>query len=242
MRTSERGPSPEAPSSAEEREEPPVEPEQEAVILMSGDDDNVIGMLRSASPVSPAQQQAESLPSRSASTPTTIPSTRPTMGELPPLSTPMTTSSPELRELWERTRRFLAHQGLPPQAQGQTLDQWVHGTVQPWIVERSRELREATDLYTSIERPGMPDRVVGPALLGQIYRDMAVTLSQLPIPSRFANNPEVVAEYRETVTEYAAPLLEQSFAAFQACSQEAQQRGAAWSSWAAFCNSRSAVQ
>ncbi len=124
-----------------------------------------------------------------------------------------------------------------PNAPGSTgiVDFW--DSLDRWIERRADAVEAARLQLDEAAEENHRQRIVGGAIVGLMYEDVARELSEIPAPRELDTEPEIQHVYRATLDGRARTFVERARRAYSACAQNAvapdDMRG-----WSYFCAAR----
>jgi hypothetical protein len=166
------------------------------------------------------------------------------MDMLPSMGPVYGNPSPELLAALDQARAFF-DMGPPPPAPANPDPNvgraWVENQVAPWISSRVEAAADATNAISALDMEIPLHRIVGAAVTGLVYFDLAAGLGQLSPPFDIRGDSELEAIYWDAIIGHGEPYLISAERAFEACTNAASEAGGPWSEWATFCTERAAA-
>lgn len=199
--------------------------------------DRTEGTAEESNQSSPDATEQPNLPRR-------LPTERQRIDMLPSMGPVYGTPSVELMAAMDLARAFF-DMGPPPPAPADpdpaVSQEWVENDIAPWIRTRAETAAEATNALGGLDQEIPIHQIVGPAVAGLVYLDMAAGLGQLSSPFNIRGDSELQAIYWDAIITQGAPYLIQAEQAFEACASRANETGGPWAEWATFCTERAAA-
>ena len=149
-------------------------------------------------------------------------------------------------ELSEHMRfgRRLAEQSFgipnpePPASRAASeLTEWAEGSLRAWLEQKTQAVEAARRELDAAAEEQHRQRIMGGAIVGLMYEDVARVLVDLPVPDDLDDEPEILALYRDVLEGQARPFLETARRAYHACALNASEP-ASMRHWARFCADR----
>ena len=128
--------------------------------------------------------------------------------------------SEPMQRLWTGVEEVVAIRPPDPPAQGNTeaLNEWARGPFREWVSNRTEASRAVESVAEEVRTNGVPfEDIVGGALFGYMYEDMAAGARGAPVPNEIADDPELLQIYTDALTESIQPIASRSFAAYLHC-------------------------
>lgn len=136
---------------------------------------------------------------------------------------------------------FLVPPPEPPRDEtAQNLTLWADEVLAPWIERKTHTIEAARRELDLAAEEDHRQRIIGGAVVGLMYEDLARALRSIPPPAELAGEPEIQAIYRDVMRSHARPFLEQSRRAYSACAQNAV-TPSSMRHWSRFCAGRGAA-
>lgn len=150
-------------------------------------------------------------------------------------------------EAFTRTMRFgwtLAAESFliappePPQDQhAQNLEAWASEILAPWLERKTHTVEAARRELDEAAEENHRQRIIGGAIVGLMYEDVALVLRSIPPPSELDDEPEILEIYQDVLRGQARPFLEHARRAYSACAQNGVQPRT-MRHWSRFCAAR----
>lgn len=133
---------------------------------------------------------------------------------------------------------FLVPPPEPPRDRtAQNLSVWSEEVLQPWIARKTHTVEAARRELDQAAEESHRQRIMGGAIVGLMYEDIARVLRSIPPPEELATEPEIREIYRDILRGQARPFLEHARRAYSACAQNAV-HPASMRHWSRFCSAR----
>jgi len=110
-------------------------------------------------------------------------------------------------------------------------------SLERWTARREQALDAARRALDEAAEESLPRRVVGGAIVGLMYEDVARQLAHIPSPRALEGEPEIAEVYRATLEGRARRYLEHARRAYSACAQNAV-GASGMRTWSHFCAGR----
>ncbi len=123
-------------------------------------------------------------------------------------------------ELAEASFHFEAPAPPASRAAGD-LTEWSNGPLRQWLEQKSSAITSARQELDLAAEENHRQRILGGAVVGLMYEDIARVLRSVPAPVDLDSEPEILRMYQELVRTQAQPFLELSRSAYRACSLNA---------------------
>lgn len=117
------------------------------------------------------------------------------------------------------------------------LQEWSSGPLRAWLEQKTHALEAARRELDLAAEESHRQRIMGGAIVGLMYEDVARVLSDLPRPEDLDDEPEILEIYQQVLTSQARPYLETARRAYHACSANASEPDT-MRHWARFCSDR----
>jgi len=155
---------------------------------------------------------------------------------------------PDIRqESMTRRMRFgwtLAEESFlipPPEAPNDhgadSLEQWSEEVLSPWLTRKTHTIEAARRELDEAAEQTHRQRIMGGAIVGLMYEDLARVLRAIPAPHELDDEPEIQEVYQNVLRSQAAPYLEHARRAYSACAQNGI-RPESMRHWSRFCTAR----
>lgn len=123
-------------------------------------------------------------------------------------------------ELAEASFHFEAP--VPPASRAAgDLTEWSNGPLRAWLEQKSSAITAARRELDIAAEESHRQRILGGAVVGLMYEDIARVLRSVPAPVDLDGEPEILRMYQDLVRTQARPFLELSRSAYRACSLNA---------------------
>ena len=133
---------------------------------------------------------------------------------------------------------FLIPAPSAPDDQSSTsLEQWSERVLSPWLERKTHTIEAARAELDEAAEQTHRQRIIGGAIVGLMYEDVARVLVSIPPPAELADEPEILEVFENILISQARPFLEHSRRAYSACSQNAI-RPESMRHWSRFCAGR----
>lgn len=133
---------------------------------------------------------------------------------------------------------FLVPPPDPPLNQhAQNLEAWSDEVLGPWLERKTHTVEAARRELDVAAEESHRQRIIGGAIVGLMYEDVARVLRSIPAPSELDDEPEIREIYQDVLRGQARPFLEHARRAYSACAQNAV-RPASMRHWSHFCAGR----
>ncbi len=149
--------------------------------------------------------------------------------------------SETLQSLWTGVEEAV-QETMPPPPEGSDapgISRWAEETFTPWLEGRLANAREIRALAT--ELPEAPhEQVVGAALFGYLFEDIASAPRGAPVPNSVATDPELLSIYIDSLTAALRPVAQSAFDAYVFCAEQVATELAesGWGEWGVYCYQR----
>jgi hypothetical protein len=117
------------------------------------------------------------------------------------------------------------------------LTDWGNGPLRAWLEHKSRAITAARSELDLAAEEDHRQRILGGAIVGLMYEDVARVLRAVPAPVDLDSEPEILRIYQDLVRSQARPFLELSRSAYRACSLNAD-RPPGMRHFSTFCRER----
>jgi len=125
----------------------------------------------------------------------------------------------------------------PDDQSSNSLGAWSEQVLSPWIQRKTHTIESARRELDRAAEEMHRQRIMGGAIVGLMYEDVARVLTSIPPPSELDDEPEIRRVYRNVLRSQARPYLEQARQAYRACAQNAI-RPRSMRHWSRFCRGR----
>lgn len=133
---------------------------------------------------------------------------------------------------------FLVPPPDPPRHRtAQNLTTWSDEVLRPWLERKSHTIEAARRELDEAAEESHRQRIMGGAIVGLMYEDVARILRSIPSPSELESEPEIREIFRDVLRSHARPFLEHARRAYSACAQNAI-RPLGMRHWSRFCAGR----
>ncbi len=163
----------------------------------------------------------------------------PSMECLPDPDVEQSTLSRRMRFGWTLAEEsFLVPPPPPPgERSAADLSHWSETVLSAWLERKTHTIEAARRELDVAAEEDHRQRIIGGAIVGLMYEDVARVLRGIPAPSELDDEPEIRAIYRDVLRSQARPFLEHARRAYGACAQNAVQP-AGMRHWSRFCAGR----
>ncbi|MCB9593819.1 MAG: hypothetical protein H6719_13885 [Sandaracinaceae bacterium] len=129
----------------------------------------------------------------------------------------------------------------PPEApddqSAESLEAWSSQVLAPWLERKTHTIESARAELDQAAEENHRQRIMGGAIVGLMYEDVARVLRSIPAPRELDDEPEIQEIYRNVMTSQARPFLEHARRAYGACAQNGIQPSS-MRHWSRFCSAR----
>jgi hypothetical protein len=126
---------------------------------------------------------------------------------------------------------------IPADTSAASIAVWSEGPLQAWLHAKSEAVEAARHELDLAAEENHRQRIMGGAVVGMLYEDVATTLRTVPTPEDLWNEPEISRIFRETVEGEARPYLETARRAYHACELNGR-HPETMRHWGDFCSAR----
>lgn len=125
----------------------------------------------------------------------------------------------------------------PDERNAANLEEWSSEVLAPWLERKTHTVEAARRELDQAAEENHRQRIMGGAIVGLMYEDVARVLRSIPPPEELESEPEISEIYQSILRSQARPFLEHSRRAYNACARNAI-RPASMRHWSRFCNGR----
>lgn len=125
----------------------------------------------------------------------------------------------------------------PDDQSSDSLEAWSEQVLSPWLQRKTHAIEVARRELDRAAEEMHRQRIMGGAIVGLMYEDVARVLTSIPAPDELDDEPEIRRVYRNVLRSQARPYLEQARQAYRACAQNAI-RPSSMRHWSRFCTGR----
>ncbi len=126
---------------------------------------------------------------------------------------------------------------VPTDRSAAALTAWSDGELRAWLENKTHAVDAAREELDLAAEEDHRQRIVGGALVGLMFEDIARVLSAVPSPDDLAEEPEILEAFHHVIEGQARPYLETARQAYHACALNAR-RPETMAHWARFCRRR----
>lgn len=126
---------------------------------------------------------------------------------------------------------------VPADHSAASLTAWSDGPLRAWLEQKTHAVEAAREELDAAADEDHRQRIVGGALVGLMYEDVARVLRAVPSPEDLASEPEILAAFHHVIEGQARPYVETARRAYHACALNAR-RPETMTHWASFCRRR----
>lgn len=127
--------------------------------------------------------------------------------------------------------------GAPESRAVLDLQDWSSGPLRVWIERKTHAIEAARRELDQAAEENHRQRIMGGAIVGLMYEDVARVLSRLPEPEDLDDEPEILRIYEQVIQSQARPFVETARRAYHACAMNASEP-ASMRHWSHFCRGR----
>jgi hypothetical protein len=125
----------------------------------------------------------------------------------------------------------------PDERNAQNLEAWGEEVLAPWLERKTHTVEAARRELDQAAEEDHRQRIMGGAIVGLMYEDVARVLRSIPPPEELADEPEIQEIYQQILRSQARPFLEHARRAYNACARNAI-RPESMRHWSRFCAGR----
>lgn len=127
----------------------------------------------------------------------------------------------------------------PPPTSRAVLDlqAWGSGPLRAWLERKTHAVEAARRELDVAAEESHRQRIMGGAIVGLMYEDVARVLVGLPRPEDLDDEPEILEIYQQVLQSQARPYVETARRAYHACAANASEPET-MRHWARFCRDR----
>lgn len=126
---------------------------------------------------------------------------------------------------------------VPADHTAAALTAWSDGELRAWLENKTHAVDAAREELDLAAEEDHRQRIVGGALVGLMFEDIARVLRAVPSPDDLADEPEILEAFHHVIEGQARPYLETARRAYHACALNAR-RPETMAHWARFCRQR----
>jgi hypothetical protein len=126
---------------------------------------------------------------------------------------------------------------VPADHTAAALTAWSDGALRVWLENKTHAVDAAREELDLAAEEDHRQRIVGGALVGLMFEDIARVLRAVPSPDDLAQEPEILEAFHHVIEGQARPYLETARQAYHACALNAR-RPETMAHWARFCRRR----
>lgn len=117
------------------------------------------------------------------------------------------------------------------------LQDWSSGPLRAYLESKTNAIEAARAELDLAAEENHRQRIMGGAIVGLMYEDVARVLAAIPAPNDLDDEPEIMAIYEQVIRSQTRPFLETSRRAYHACAANASEP-ATMHHWSHFCRGR----
>jgi hypothetical protein len=117
------------------------------------------------------------------------------------------------------------------------LEDWSNGPLRDWLERKTHAMEAARRELDAAAEETHRQRIIGGAVVGLMYEDVARVLRDVPTPDDLDDEPEILRIYEQVVASQARPFLETARRAYHACAANAVEPES-MGHWSRFCAGR----
>jgi len=125
----------------------------------------------------------------------------------------------------------------PNDESAQNLENWSQNILTPWLRRKTHTIEAARRELDQAAEENHRQRIMGGAIVGVMYEDVARVLRAIPPPRELDDEPEILEVYQNVLESQARPFLEHARRAYSACAQNGI-RPESMRHWSRFCAGR----
>ncbi len=125
----------------------------------------------------------------------------------------------------------------PDDESAQNLEHWSAEVLSPWLRRKTHTIEAARHELDQAAEESHRQRIMGGAIVGVMYEDVARVLRSIPPPRELEDEPEILEVYQNVLESQARPFLEHARRAYSACAQNGI-RPSSMRHWSRFCAGR----
>lgn len=122
----------------------------------------------------------------------------------------------------------------PPDRRAMELMAWSNQALRPWLERKSQAVHLARRALDQAAEENHRQRIIGGAVVGMLYEDLAAVIRSVPEPTDLQDEPEILAIYGQLLESQARPYLQNARQAYRACALNAAEPRS-MHHWAEFC-------
>lgn len=147
--------------------------------------------------------------------------------------------TPRMRAGLELAEESFAVQAPPPPSSRAALEltDWAEGPLRDWLTRKTAAIQEARHELDAAAEESHRQRIMGGAVVGLMYEDVARVLRSVPAPEDLEDEPEILEIYQQVLESQARPFLETARRAYHACTLNASEPES-MRHWSRFCRGR----
>lgn len=126
----------------------------------------------------------------------------------------------------------------PPRSRAAlALTDWAEGPLRAWLARKTAAIEASRHELDLAAEESHRQRIMGGALVGLMYEDVARVLRAVPAPDDLEDEPEILEIYGQVLESQARPFLETARRAYHACALNASEPDS-MRHWSRFCRGR----
>jgi hypothetical protein len=126
---------------------------------------------------------------------------------------------------------------IPADHSAASLTAWSDGDLRAWLENKTHAVDAAREELDLAAEEDHRQRIIGGALVGLMFEDIARVLRSVPSPEDLSEEPEILEAFHHVIEGQARPYLETARQAYHACALNAR-RPETMTHWARFCRRR----